>query len=85
MQLLVPEVHEIPKTILKCLNRKIIKRVNIGKLHIKPHLEDRERLMVEQKVGEFKSQAMMSLHICYKNDGIQPKLKTTSDIFKRPI
>lgn len=62
-----------------------MKRVNLGKLHIKPDPEDRERLMVELKVGEFKNQAMMSIHICYKNDGIQPKLKTRSDIFKKPV
>lgn len=40
-----------------------------------------ERLIVELEVGEFKSQAMMSLHICYKNDGMQPKLKNRCDIF----
>lgn len=40
---------------------------------------------MELKVREFKSQAMMSLPICYKNDGIQLKRKTRSDIFRRPI
>lgn len=45
---------------------EIIKRVNTGKLHIKPHLEDRGRLMVELKVRELKSQAMMSTHSLQK-------------------
>lgn len=41
--------------------------------------------MVELKVREFRSQAIMSLHIRYKNDGIKSKLKNRSDNFKRPI
>lgn len=61
---------------------EIIKRVNTGKLHIKPHLEDRGRLMVELKVRELKSQAMMSLHIHYKNDGMETNSKTDQIFLK---
>lgn len=66
MQLLVLKVHEIPKTILKCLNRKIIKRVNIGKLQIKPHLEDRETDCGTRSRGIQKSSYDESTHLLQK-------------------
>lgn len=31
------------------------------------------------------SQAIMSQHICYKKDIIQPKLKHRPDVFKAPV
>lgn len=69
---LVLKIHGISKTILKCLNWNIIKRVNIGKWHVKPHLERYTEIDCGTKNQR---QAIVSQYICYKKMAYNPNSK----------